>query len=409
MQINRKSILLGILAVLTAFGATFAAFYGGYIAGLKETNNISITGVADITPGSEVKADFGVFWQAWSILKSEYLHSKDVTEVDMLHAAIKGLAENLGDPYTMFFTVDDAEKFNEDVNGEFGGIGAELESKSGQITVVTPMKGLPADKAGVKPKDIILKVDGIDMIDKDLSEAVKAVRGPVGSHVKLLTYRSGDIGPKEVDIVREKVSLPPITWNMEKNNLAYVKINNFGDRVPSAFYQALLEMVVKNPQGMIIDLRGNPGGYVEMATELGGWFMDIGDVVVREKYASGEEKEYKAYGTGALKNMPVVILVDGGTASASEILAGALRDHNGSKLIGEKTFGKGTVQIMEQLKDGSMLKITVANWLTPKGTLIDKQGLSPDIEVKYTEEDALAGRDPQLDKAIEVLGLEINK
>jgi carboxyl-terminal processing protease len=160
---------------------------------------------------------------------------------------------------------------------------------------------------------------------------------------------------------------------------------------------------------MIIDLRGNPGGYVEIAADIAGWFIDMGDTVVREKYSSGEEKKYISYGVGGLKDFPVVILVDGGTASASEILAGALRDHNGSKLVGEKTFGKGTVQIMEDLKDGSSLKITVANWLTPNGTLIDKQGLSPDVEVEYTEEDAIAERDPQLQKAIEVLESEIIK
>lgn len=397
-----KNVLIGILAVIVALGATGAAFYGGYAVGQKETKNIKITGVADITPGSEVDADFGVFWQAWSKIKEQYLKGKDLKEQDMVYAAIKGLAENIGDPYTTFFSPEDAKRFSEDVNGEFGGIGAELESLNDQVVVVAPLEGTPAQRAGIRPKDIIMKAGDTDMYGKTTDEAVKVIRGEPGTKIKLLIAREGESGPIEIEVSREIIQVPNIKWEM-KGDILYLRIQTFSQTAPLSFYKAVAAASKENPKGMVLDLRNDPGGYLEVAVNIAGWFIDRGEIVVRERYASGEETNYKSYGNEALRDMPLVVLVNNGSASASEILAGALRDHLGVKLVGTKTFGKGTVQTLEELKDGSMLKITIANWVTPKGTILEKEGLLPDIEIKNTKEDLEARRDAELEKALETV------
>ncbi len=399
---DRKKILgifIAIALSVTAIGTTYLA---GYRSGKSETKVVEIKGIADISPGSDVNADFGIFWQAWSELKENYLRSGEVKDQEMIYAAIKGLAENLGDPYTTFFSPEEASKFNEDISGEFGGIGAELEALNGQIIVVAPMKGTPAERAGLKPRDIIIKANDTDLLGKDTTDAVKVIRGEPGTKVKLTILREGQSGTLEIDITREVIRIPAVEWEMRDSDILYLKLHNFNENAYSAFNRAILEVANKEkPKAMILDLRSNPGGYLEVSVDIAGWFIEDGKVIVREKYASGEDTEFKARGNNALGKMPLVVLVNGGSASAAEILAGALKDHKNVKIIGEKTFGKGTVQTLEELSDGSLLKITVANWLTPNGTVIDKQGIKPDIEVTITKEDVEKGKDTQLEKAIE--------
>jgi carboxyl-terminal processing protease len=300
----------------------------------------------------------------------------------------------------------DAQKFTEDISGEFSGIGAEIGIRDGQLVVVSPMKDSPAERAGLKPMDKILMVDSENTDGFTTDDAVKIIRGEKGTAVVLTIFRDSWAEPKKISIIRDTIIIPTMEWEM-RGNIAYVRLYNFYEKAPYLFYQMAIDFSQYNPRGMVLDLRNDPGGYLNVAINLAGWFMDGGKVVVVEEFGNGEKQEYTSYGNGYFKNIPVVVLVNGGSASASEILAGALRDIRGSKLVGEKTFGKGTVQEVEQLSDGSLAKITVAHWRLPGGLIIEKNGLEPDYEVKITEEDMLAGRDPQLEKAIEVLGGQI--
>ena len=397
---DKKKIIRVAAAVFAGAAIMAASYYGGFQSGYSRTKVIEIKGVTDIDPGGDVSADFGVFWQAWSKIKENYLRTSDLKEQDMVYGAIQGLAENIGDPYTTFFTPDDAKKFEEDINGEFGGIGAELEERNGQIFVVAPLANTPAERAGLKPRDIIIKAGDTELFGKTIQDAVKVIRGEAGTKIKLVVTREGIEGSIDIEITREVITLPVIEWEEKEGDIAYVRIMNFSQTAPYAFYTAMREVATTDPKAMIIDIRNNPGGYLEVAVNIAGWFVDRGDIVVKERYASGEDTVFRSYGNALFKDLPVVILVNGGTASASEILAGALRDHNDSILLGEQTFGKGTVQTLEELKDGSMLKITVANWVTPNDHIIEGDGLTPDVEIEITEEDT---EDVQLQQAIELL------
>lgn len=399
MPDKKKILRIAAIAVFSAF-IVVAVFYGGYRAGFSKTRIIEIKGVTDINPGSEVSADFGVFWQAWSKIKENYLKTGELNEQEMVYGAIKGLAENLGDPYTTFLSPDDAKKFEEDINGAFGGIGAELEDKDGQILVVAPLKNTPAERAGLKPRDVIIKAGDTELFGKTVQDAVKVIRGEPGTKIRLVISREKAEGTIDIEIIREIITLPAVDWEWKGNRIAYVKISSFSQTAPYAFYTAMRDISAQNPRGMIIDVRNNPGGYLEVAVNIAGWFVNKGDVVVKERYASQADAIFRSYGNGIFNKLPVVALVNGGSASASEILAGALRDQRGVKLIGERTFGKGTVQTLEELKDGSILKITVANWVTPAGDIIEGSGLSPDIEIAAAEKDK---EDIQLLRAIEEL------
>jgi len=397
---DKKKIIRVAAFALAAVAFAGAVFYGGYKVGYSKTKLIKIEGVADINPGSEVSADFSVFWQAWSKIKEQYLRTGQLSEQDMVYGAIKGLAENLGDPYTTFFTPEDAQKFEEDINGAFGGIGAELEERDGQIMVLAPLKNTPAERAGLKPRDVILKAGDTDLYGKTVQDAVKVIRGEPGTTVKLTILREGDAGTKEVEMTREIITLPVVEWEWKDGNVAYIRVMSFSQTAPYAFYSAIREIAAENPRAVILDLRNNPGGYLEVAVNLSGWFIDRGEVVVKERYAQGDDTVFRSYGNSALKDLPTVVLVNGGTASAAEIMAGAMRDVNGTKLVGERTFGKGTVQTLEELADGSMLKVTIANWVTPGDHIIDESGLVPDENVEIPEDES---EDTQLNKAIEML------
>jgi len=280
--------------------------------------------------------------------------------------------------------------------------------KNDQLMIVAPLKDSPAEKVGLKAGDKIMKVDGKDTYGMIIEEAVKLIRGEQGTTVKLAILRDSFKEPKEFSIVRDIIRVPTADSKMI-GDVAYIHLYNFYEQSPFMFYQAAVKAAMKNPKGLILDLRDNPGGYLDAAVNLAGWFLENNSTVVTEEFGSGEKQVYTSYGNGLFRDLPVVVLINGGSASASEILAGALKDIKGIKLIGEKSFGKGTVQQLETLKDGSMVKITVAHWRMPGGELIDKNGIDPDFEVKISEEDIIAGHDPQLDKAIEVIKQEISE
>ena len=251
--------------------------------------------------------------------------------------------------------------------------------------------------------DKILKIGDKSTDGLRVDEAVKLISGLKGTTVILTVLRQNWDKPKEIPIIRDTIQIPTLDWEIKDDNIAYFRLYNFYEQAPLLFYQAVVKTSLSAPKGIILDLRNNPGGYLEASVNLAGWFLEKGEIVVSEKFRSGEKQDFKSYGSGFLKDLPIVVLINEGSASASEILAGALRDNRGVKLIGKKSFGKGTVQELQTLKDGSMVKITVAYWLLPKGHQIEKNGLVPDYEVDLTEEDIKAEKDPQLEKAIEVL------
>lgn len=357
----------------------------------------------------EIAADFSLFWKAWDVFKQNFIHSKDITDQDMLYGAVAGMISAGKDPYTVFFKPSDASKFEEDLSGNFGGIGAEIDIRDNQLMIVSPLKNSPAEEAGLKSGDKIIKVnDTFSDTLATVEEAVKIIRGTKGTTVVLTILRDDWTLPKEISIVRDTITVPTLDWEMKPNNIAYIQLYNFNENASLAFYKAALPILLSGTKGIILDLRNNPGGYLDAATNIAGWFLSSGDVVVKEEFGSGDQEVLKAEGNSALVDLPMVILVNGGSASASEILAGALRDNRHIKIIGETTFGKGTVQELKKFDDGSEMKVSIAQWLLPNGETIDKKGITPDIVVKLTEEDANAKKDPQLDKAMEIIKQQIN-
>jgi carboxyl-terminal processing protease len=412
---RRRKIIKIIILTLVIIVCLGLTFWGGVYFGLK-SSTICADCFGEKLPNQYGKVtnqqgeipnylrrdvDFNIFWDAWKILKEKYVE-KDVPDVNLFYGTMSGLVAGLGDPYTNFFNPDDNKKFNQELAGNFEGIGAEIAVKKGQLLVTKPLPATPAEKAGLKSGDQILSIDGQSTQGMTTNEAVYKIRGPQGSQVTLEIFREGFDKPQNFYIIRDKIDVKSVTWTM-KNNFAYIELVHFNGDTISEFNNIIQEILVKNPQGIILDLRDNPGGYLDMAVEVASEWVEDGPIVI-ETGREGKIDEFSAQGTARLAKFKTVVLINGLSASASEIVAGALQDYGLATIIGEKTFGKGSVQDIQQLKDGSAIKITVAKWLTPKGRSINEQGIKPDIEVKLTPEDFDNNRDPQLDKAVELLG-----
>lgn len=404
---TKRSWIFAFLLFLAVIGLSAATYRIGYTLGTQEPKNINVTYSNAETPAN-VSADFSLFWQVWDKLRERHFDAEKITDQDILYGAIEGLVGAYGDPNTNFFTPEDSKKFTEDINGNFGGIGAEIGEKENQLIVVAPLKNTPAEKAGVMANDKILEINGESTEGLDVSEAVKKIRGEIGTTVTLTMLREEWSEARKIEITRANIQVPVVEWEMKDGKIAHIKVFSFSGTTTSAFNKAVVDALMGGAEGMVIDLRNDPGGLLETAVDLAGWFMPRGSVVTTEKFTTGEETVFTARGNEALVGMPTVVLINGGSASASEILAGAMRVNQKIPLIGEKSFGKGTVQQLENLKDGSTLKVTVAHWLLPDGSQIEKNGIIPDHEVKLTEEDVKAERDPQLEKALEVLREKMN-
>lgn len=389
------------LPILAA--AVLAAGAGGYYVGTLNPQVIEIKGVSNIQNGIAEDADFSVFWETWKRIMDSYLKAEELKNQDLIYGASAGLVKSLEDPYSSFLNPGDSKKFGEDLSGNFSGIGAEIGTRNDFLVIIAPLKNSPAEAAGLLAGDKILKIDDKVTDGLSINEAVKLIRGDRGTKVTLNILRNGWEKPKEFSIVRDVINIPTVDWKITKDNIAHLQLFNFNDNAASVLAEAVQEILAKNPTGLVLDLRNNPGGFLEVGVAIAGWFLEQGQTVVTEEFRSGRKNVFNAIGNGRLKDTPLVLLLNQGSASASEILAGAIRDHRGVKIVGEKTFGKGTVQELQQLRDGSTLKITVAHWILPKGDLIEKNGLKPDFEVKLTDKDIEEKKDPQLEKAIEVL------
>ncbi|MFH1188470.1 MAG: S41 family peptidase [bacterium] len=399
---NKKSwIIVGSMIVIIV-GLSSASYYAGFQIGLQGTKNIVVNYQNAETP-ADVTADFSLFWQAWDKLRERHIDGGTIPDQTLIYGAIKGLTNSYGDPNTNFFEPEDSKKFTEDISGNFGGIGAEIGIREKQLLVIAPLKNTPAEKAGLKANDKILEIDGKSTDGVSVNEAVKIIRGEIGTSVTLTISREEWEESRKIDITRSNIQVPVVEWKMKDDKIAHIQIFSFSGTTDSAFNRAVTEAILQGAKGIVLDLRNNPGGLLDTAVDIAGWFVPKGTLVVSEKFATGEEIIFAARGNNSLRDLPVVVIMNGGSASASEILAGALHIDRNVPLVGEHSFGKGTVQQLESLKDGSTLKITVAHWLLPDGTQIEKNGIAADYEVPLTEEDIKAERDPQLDKALELV------
>lgn len=405
---NNRYFIIGIL-VIVIIALTGGAFYFGYQKGTQKPQTVIIRGVNNLEEGKEQGIDFSIFWNAWQTLKEKYVDADKVNNQDLVYGAVSGLVDSLKDPNSVFMPPSDAKKFSEDIRGQFSGIGAEIGIRNEQLVIVAPLKNTPAERAGLRAGDKILKIDDIATYDLNVDEAVKLIRGERGTTVILTILRNGWEEPKEISIVRDIIQVPTLDWEIKDGNILYLHLYNFYEQAPFLLYQAIVQSIFHDIQGIVLDLRDNPGGFLEASVNIAGWFLERGATVVSEEFRSGEKEIFKASGSGLFKDMPMVVLINQGSASASEILAGALRDNRGVKLVGKKSFGKGTVQEMVELKDKSVIKITVAHWVLPQGLIIENNGLTPDYEIDLTDKDREEKRDPQLEKAMEILKSEISK
>lgn len=366
--------------------------------------------VCEICPPEEI--DFSLFWESWDVLQKKYVNPEKFRIQEMVYGAISGMVKSLDDPHTVFFNPEDSKKFLEDVSGRFEGIGAEIGIREEQLRVIAPLEGTPAQKAGLRAGDKIIKIDDVLTVDITIEEAVTLIRGPKGTEVTLTIFREEWETTKEFKIKRAVIEIPSLSWELlsspgeadGKEDIAFIRLYHFSKKANFDFSEAAIEILNSPAKRIILDLRNNPGGYLEISQSIAGWFLEKEQIVVIEDFGiRRDQKIYKAKGNSRFLDYPTVVLINEGTASASEILASALRDNRAIKIIGKTSFGKGSVQELEMLTDDSGLKITVANWLTPKGKLIIDVGLEPDIEVEMTEEDYEQEKDPQLGKAIEII------
>jgi carboxyl-terminal processing protease len=345
---------------------------------------------------------FQVFWEAWNLLKDEYYGDLPDPQ-KMSRAAIRGVLETLDDKNTGLIEPDISKILNEDASGEFEGIGATIRiNADNQLEIVRPFAGQPADKAGVKAGDLVIAVDGESIAGFSVYEAVGVIRGPAGTTVKLTIVRAGEVQPLEINVTRAKITIPIVQSKMLDGDVAYVSLFDFSSPASGQLESELRTLLAKKPKGLILDLRDNPGGYLQQAINVSDLFLDAG-VVASEKDKNGNGQTFRSGPNGIAQDIPLVVLVNGGSASASEIVAGALQDRGRAKLIGETTFGKGSVQLPHTLSDGSELRVTIAHWFTPNGRQIQGTGLTPDIVVPLTADDVQANRDPQLDRAVQFL------
>ena len=410
-----KIRLLGLRRTLIAIIIAGGIFSFGYILGSKgyqasigkeDSYNVSISREL---PAERKDLEFSLFWRVWETLETKYFDKDKLIPSKMIYGAIKGMVAAVGDPYTVFLPPSENRVVQEDLQGSFEGVGIQIGFKGTQLAVISPLPDSPAEKAGARAGDFIIGIrdegKGIDRGTGGISlpEAVQAIRGSAGSTVTLTLLREDSVEPIEIDIIRASIEVPSVTLSLvgENENIAHVKILKFSGETLDEWEEVVIELL-KNPEvaGIIMDVRNNPGGFLQGAVDLASEFLDTGALVVIEDSSDGGFEEFKVERIGRFKNQKVVILINGGSASASEIFAGALRDNEKIQLVGQTSFGKGTIQEPQQVDNGAGLHVTIARWLTPSGFWVDEGGLVPDVEVKDNPD---TEEDEQLQKAIDFL------
>lgn len=396
--------IINIAIVLVVLGASF---FVGVLYGYDNRPGVErLAGiVGQKQPPKFDSVDFNLFWDVWSRLEDKYVDNSKLDRQKLVYGAIQGLVKAVGDPHTEFMPPIEATQFRQDIKGSFDGIGAEIGIRKEILTVIAPLKGNPAEKAGIKAGDKILKIDGKDTTDLALDEAVHLIRGPHGTSVKLLVFRDGFDKPKEFIVQRDVIQVQIVETEQKPNGIFIIKLHQFTENAGIEFRKAVREFYASGSKKLVLDLRNDPGGYLNVSVDIASWFVPAGEIVARERYGDGTEDTYRSNGYGLLEHVPTVVLINEGSASASEILSGALRDLRHIPLIGMKSYGKGSVQEVEDLPKQASLKVTIAKWFTPHGIGIDGTGLEPDVKVELpkdiTEKDM--DKDFGMEKAIEVL------
>ncbi|MBX4216086.1 S41 family peptidase [Candidatus Parcubacteria bacterium] len=403
LAFKRRKIVVGV-ALVFVIGVSFGL---GYYAGHAFPDIDKVTSLYNKEPAAVIApgTDFSPFWKAWNVLNEKFITFKSTTtDQEKVWGAIQGLAASFGDPYTVFFPPEEAKSFEASISGEFTGVGMEIGIRDKTLTVIAPLKDTPAARAGIKAGDKILKIDGTPTAEMTVEKAVSLIRGPKGTSVALSLFREGRTEPLDVKVTRDTIAIPTIDTEKREDGIFVIKLYSFSANSPSLFRTALEEFAASGSDKLILDLRNNPGGYLEAAVDMASWFLPAGKtVVIEESKEKGEDKVFRSKGYNIFSDkLKMVILVNQGSASASEILAGALSEHGIAKLVGERTFGKGSVQELVEITPDTSLKVTVARWLTPKGISISEGGLKPDVEVAAAKESGTT-RDPQLDKAVQIL------
>ncbi len=392
-----RTVLRLLVALLLTLLVLFAAFGAGFMLNLYQVRTQSYS--------VDVPRSFDIFWEAWKILQSDF-YGNIPDRQTLTRGAIRGMLRGLNDPHTVYIEPAPAQQEQSALKGETGDVGLNLDVRNHAIVVVSPVPDSPADKAGIRPGDILLKIGEKEIeFDATVQEIEGMLRGAIGSKIKLTYRRIGEPEPVEVELTRQKYTLPTVVSKMLPNTtFGYIKVTMESGETSSEFAKALDNLKAQKITGLVVDLRNNPGGlFPDPVLDIAGQFLKNSDVVVYEKARDGSEKEFRAGGRRGATDLPVAVLINGGTASAAEILAGALQDYKRAPLIGEPTYGKGSVQTVRQLSDGSALHITTATWFTPKRNQIEGAGLQPDIAIPLTDDSIRKGLDPQLDRAIEYL------
>lgn len=407
----KKRMLRYYVRIFFVFAFGVATFFVGYERGKKSQaeigQNILIENAVfkNKDAQTENSIDSALFWKTWDLVKNKYVDNDKLDASNLFYGAIKGMMAATGDPYTTFFDPVENKKFGEDISGNFEGIGAELGVKGGILTVIAPLQGTPAEKAGLRSADKIIKIDGKAAAEMSIEEAVDHIRGAKGTPVVLTIFREGQQDTQDITVNRDVINVKSVTLEFKENEIAEIKITRFGDDTTKIFSEAIAKVRSRNSKGLVIDLRNNPGGYLESAIEVASKLLPKNKIVVIEE--NGDKKQKKMYSRGGdvASEIETVVLINEGSASASEILAGALKDNRSDNvtLVGKKSFGKGSVQEFIELPQGTAAKITVARWLTPNGVQINEQGIKPDNEVELSNDDYNNNKDPQFEAAMQIL------
>ncbi len=405
MNFLKKINLFTVLVAILTF--TLGWQWGQRDIAVKWQNYSPSVTVTNKEPPSNIDVDFTLFWDTWDLLSREYLDKKQIDPQKLFYGAISGMVSAVGDPYTVFLPPEAQKYSKEDLNGSFEGIGIELGfNKDKRLVVIAPLEGTPAEKAGIKSQDLILKIDNENATGLSLPEAVKLIRGKKGTQVTLSIFREGEDEEREIKIARDTIVVKSVNLKFQREKdkkVAVLRLSRFGERTQEQWQAAVSEILASSASGLVLDLRNNPGGFLDGAVFIASEFLGVGDVVVMQEDQQGAKLSYKVQRQGKILKLPLVVLINKGSASASEIVAGALQDQKRAKLLGEKSFGKGTIQAAEDLPGGSGIHITTAKWLTPNGKWVNTtEGLEPDVKIEIPK-DVDKDQDIQLEKALELL------